>query len=86
MRSTADRFFGRQEFRPFVFGAGRHQLPPLTMAYVVGGNLRVGNDNGPYIGIGQLARYCTKQVRKVRCTLKEPSVKIKILSIDVSMR
>ena len=32
MRSTADRLFGRDGYRFSVLGAGRHQMPLLTMA------------------------------------------------------
>lgn len=77
MRSTADRLFGRQGYRFSVLGAGRHQMPLLTMGAVMGGNVRVGLEDSLYLGKGQLARSCAEQVRKIRRILDE-------LSLDVA--
>jgi len=77
MRSTADRLFGRRGYRFSVLGAGRHQMPLLTMAAVMGGNVRVGLEDSLYLGKGQLARSCAEQVRKIRRILDE-------LSLDVA--
>jgi uncharacterized protein (DUF849 family) len=77
MRSTADRLFGRDGYRFSVLGAGRHQMPLLTMAAVMGGNVRVGLEDSLYLGRGQLARSCAEQVRKIRRILDE-------LSLDVA--
>jgi uncharacterized protein (DUF849 family) len=76
MRSTADRLFGRDGYRFSVLGAGRHQMPLLTMAAVMGGNVRVGLEDSLYLGKGQLARSCADQVRKIRRILEELSLEI----------
>ena len=76
MRSTADRLFGRDGYRFSVLGAGRHQMPLLTMAAVMGGNVRVGLEDSLYLGKGQLAPSCAAQVRKIRCILEELSLEI----------
>jgi uncharacterized protein (DUF849 family) len=76
MRSTADRLFGRDGYRFSVLGAGRHQMPLLTMAAVMGGNVRVGLEDSLYLGKGQLAQSCAEQVRKIRRILDELSLEI----------
>ena len=76
MRSTADRLFGRDSYRFSVLGAGRHQMPLLTMAAVMGGNVRVGLEDSLYLGKGQLAPSCAAQVRKIRRILEELSLEI----------
>ncbi|HEY0817555.1 MAG TPA: 3-keto-5-aminohexanoate cleavage protein [Rhizobacter sp.] len=76
MRATADRLFGRDGYRFSVLGAGRHQMPLLTMGAVMGGNVRVGLEDSLYLGRGQLARSCAEQVRKIRRILEELSLEI----------
>jgi uncharacterized protein (DUF849 family) len=76
MRSTADRLFGRDGYRFSVLGAGRHQMPLLTMGAVMGGNVRVGLEDSLYLGKGQLAPSCADQVRKIRRILEELSLEI----------
>ena len=76
MRTTADRLFGRDGYRFSVLGAGRHQMPLLTMAAVMGGNVRVGLEDSLYLGRGQLAKSCAEQVRKIRRILEELSLEI----------
>ncbi len=76
MRTTADRLFGRDGYRFSVLGAGRHQMPLLTMAAVMGGNVRVGLEDSLYLGKGQLATSCADQVRKIRRILEELSLEI----------
>ncbi len=77
MRSTADRLFGRQGYRFSVLGAGRHQMPLLTMGAVMGSHVRVGLEDSLYLGKGQLATSCAEQVLKIRRILHE-------LSLDVA--
>jgi len=77
MRTTADRLFGRDGYRYSVLGAGRHQMPLLTMAAVLGGNVRVGLEDSLYLERGTLARSCAEQVRKICRILEE-------LSLDVA--
>jgi uncharacterized protein (DUF849 family) len=76
MRTTADRLFGRENYRFSVLGAGRHQMPLLTMAAIMGGNVRVGLEDSVYLGRGELARSCADQVRKIRRILEELSLEI----------
>jgi uncharacterized protein (DUF849 family) len=76
MRQTADRLFGRRAYRFSVLGAGRHQMPLLTMAAVMGGNVRVGLEDSLYLGRGQLAHSCADQVHKIRRILEELSLEV----------
>jgi uncharacterized protein (DUF849 family) len=76
MRTTADRLFGRDGYRFSVLGAGRHQMPLLAMAAVMGGNVRVGLEDSLYLGRGELARSCADQVRKIRRILDELSLEV----------
>ena len=76
MRTTADRLFGRDNYRFSVLGAGRAQMPLLTVAAVMGGNVRVGLEDSLYLGRGQLARSCADQVRKIRRILEELSLEV----------
>ena len=66
MRTTADRLFGRDGYRFSVLGAGRHQMPLLTMGAVMGGNVRVGLEDSLWIGPGKLAESNAAQVTKAR--------------------
>jgi len=50
LKTTADRLFGRGSYRFSVLGAGRHQMPLLTMASVLGGHVRVGLEDSLYLG------------------------------------
>jgi uncharacterized protein (DUF849 family) len=76
MRTTADRLFGRENYRFSILGAGRHQMPLLTMGAVMGGNVRVGLEDSLYLGKGTLATSCADQVRKIRRILEELSLEI----------
>lgn len=76
LRTTADRLFGRANYRFSVLGAGRHQMPLLTMAAVMGGNVRVGLEDSLYLGKGLLATSCAEQVLKIRRILQELSLEI----------
>ncbi|MCY0853612.1 3-keto-5-aminohexanoate cleavage protein [Cupriavidus sp. D39] len=77
MRTTADRLFGRQNYRFSILGAGRHQMPLVTLGAIMGGNVRVGLEDSLYLGRGELATSNAEQVRKIRRILEE-------LSIDVA--
>ena len=76
MRTTADRLFGRKNYRFSVLGAGRHQMPVLTMAAVLGGHVRVGLEDSLYLERGRLARNCAEQVCKMRRILEELSLEV----------
>jgi uncharacterized protein (DUF849 family) len=74
MRTTADRLFGRSNYRLSVLGGGRHQMPLATLNAILGGHVRVGLEDSLYIAKGQLARSCADQVRKIRRILEELSL------------
>jgi uncharacterized protein (DUF849 family) len=59
-----------------VLAAGRHQLPFVTMAAIMGGNVRVGLEDSLYIGKGQLAKSNADQVRRIRSILENLSLEI----------
>jgi uncharacterized protein (DUF849 family) len=75
MKTTADRLFGGG-YRFSVLGAGRHQMPLLTMGALLGGNVRVGLEDSLYLGKGQLAKSCAEQVLKIRRILEELSLEV----------
>jgi len=66
MRRTADRLFGRENYRWSVLGAGRNQMPVAAMAAAMGGHLRVGLEDSLWIGPGKLAHSNAQQVRQAR--------------------
>ena len=66
MRRTADRLFGRENYRWSVLGAGRNQMPVAAMAAAMGGHVRVGLEDSLWIGPGKLAESNAAQVRMVR--------------------
>jgi 3,5-dioxohexanoate:acetyl-CoA acetone transferase len=70
MRRTADRLFGA-DYVWSVLAAGRHQMPLITQAAMMGGNVRVGLEDSLYIGRGQLAASNAEQVVKIRRILEE---------------
>ena len=66
MRRTADRLFGRENYRWSVLGAGRNQMAIAAQALAMGGNVRVGLEDSLWIGPGKLAESNAAQVTKVR--------------------
>jgi uncharacterized protein (DUF849 family) len=76
MRATADRLFGRDNYRFSVLGAGRHQMPLITMGAIMGGNVRVGLEDSVYLSRGTKAKSNAEQVRKIRRILEELSFEI----------
>lgn len=76
MRATADRLFGRENYAFSVLGAGRHQMPLVTMGAIMGGHVRVGLEDSLFLGRGQLAPNCAAQVLKIRRILEELSLEI----------
>jgi uncharacterized protein (DUF849 family) len=75
MKRTADRLFG-DSYRWSVLGAGRHQLPMVTMGAIMGGNVRVGLEDNIYLGKGELAKSNGELVAKIVRILKELSLEI----------
>ena len=76
MRTSADRLFGRENYRFSVLGAGRHQMSLLTLGAVMGGNVRVGLEDSLYLGKGRMARSSAEQVRKIKRILEELSLEV----------
>lgn len=75
MKRIADKLFG-DDYRFSVLAAGRAQMPLITMAAAMGGNVRVGLEDSLYDG-GALARSNADQVRRIRAILDG-------LSLDVA--
>jgi uncharacterized protein (DUF849 family) len=71
MKQTADRLFGRGSYRWSVLAAGRHQMPFLTEAALLGGNVRVGLEDSLFIERGRAATSNAEQVLKIRRILSE---------------
>ena len=63
MRRTADRLFGK-DYVWSVLGAGKYQMPVITQAAMLGGNIRVGLEDSLFIERGKLAQSNADQVRK----------------------
>ncbi|MEP2736549.1 MAG: 3-keto-5-aminohexanoate cleavage protein [Erythrobacter sp.] len=70
MRRTADRLFGK-DYIWSALGAGRHQMPVVTQAAMLGGNVRVGLEDSLSIGPGKLAISNAEQVSKIVRILAE---------------
>ena len=75
MRRTADRLFGN-DYVWSVLAAGRYQMPVITQAALLGGNVRVGLEDSLYIGRGQLASSNAEQVTKIAGVLQELGLEI----------
>ncbi len=74
MKRTADKLFG-EEYRFSVLAAGRHQMPLLSIAAAMGGNVRVGLEDSLYDG-RELARSNADQVRRIRTVLDALSLEV----------
>lgn len=75
MKQTADRLFG-DDYVWSVLAAGRFQMPFITQAAMMGGNVRVGLEDSLFIARGQLAQSNAEQVRKIRTILEELGMEI----------
>ena len=75
MRRTADRLFGK-DYVWSVLAAGRHQMPLITQAAMLGGNVRVGLEDSLFIGRGKLAASNAEQVLKIRAILAELGLEV----------
>jgi uncharacterized protein (DUF849 family) len=71
MKQTADRLFGKDSYAWSVLAAGRHQMPFLTQAALLGGNVRVGLEDSLFIERGKLAASNAEQVLKIKRILAE---------------
>jgi uncharacterized protein (DUF849 family) len=54
-----------------VLAAGKHQMPLITQAAMLGGNVRVGLEDSLFIGRGKLASSNAEQVKKIVRVLAE---------------
>jgi uncharacterized protein (DUF849 family) len=70
MRRTADRLFGN-DYVWSALGAGKFQMPVITQAAMLGGNVRVGLEDNLFIGRGKLASSNAEQVTKIVRILAE---------------
>lgn len=75
MKQTADRLFG-DDYVWSVLAAGRFQMPFVTQAAMLGGNVRVGLEDSLNIGRGELAVSNAQQVAKIRTILEELGMEI----------
>lgn len=71
MHQTADRLFGKGAYQWSVLAAGRHQMPFVTQAALLGGHVRVGLEDSLHIGRGKLAASNAEQVAKIVRILHE---------------
>ena len=71
MKQTADRLFSAASYQWSVLAAGRHQMPFVTQAALLGGNVRVGLEDSLFIERGVLATSNAQQVLKIRRILAE---------------
>jgi len=70
MRRTADRLFG-EDYIWSALAAGKHQMPIITQAAMLGGHVRVGLEDSLFIGRGKLAASNAEQVAKIVRILAE---------------
>ena len=75
MKQTADRLFG-DDYIWSVLAAGRYQIPFVTQAAMMGGNVRVGLEDSIYLEKGVLAKSNAEQVSKIRKILEELGMQI----------
>lgn len=71
MKQTADRLFGKDSFQWSVLAAGRHQMPFMTQAALMGGHVRVGLEDSLFIEPRKLAVSNAQQVEKAKRILVE---------------
>tara|TARA_B100000965_G_scaffold400640_1_gene422929 strand:+ start:1191 stop:2129 length:939 start_codon:yes stop_codon:yes gene_type:complete len=75
MKQTADRLFG-DNYIWSVLAAGRFQIPFVTQAAMMGGNVRVGLEDSIYLSKGVLAKSNAEQVIKIKKILEELGMQI----------
>jgi uncharacterized protein (DUF849 family) len=71
LKMTADRLFGPGNFQWSVLAAGRHQMPFLTQAALMGGHVRVGLEDSLFISRGVFAKSNAQQVEKIVRIIRE---------------
>ena len=71
MKQTADRLFGKDAYKCSVLAAGRHQMPFVTEAALLGANVRVGLEDSLFLERGRMAASNAEQVVKIKRILAE---------------
>lgn len=71
MQQTAVRLFGKDNFQWSVLAAGKHQMPFITQAALMGGHVRVGLEDSLFIEPRTLAVSNAQQVEKACRILAE---------------
>ena len=71
MKQTADRLFGTGGYSWSVLAAGKSQMPFITQAALLGGNVRVGLEDSLFIEPGKLAASNADQVAKAVRIIRE---------------
>ncbi len=74
MKRIADKLFGG-DYKFSVLAAGRQQMPLISMAAAMGGNVRVGLEDSLYDGRA-LAKSNADQVRRIRGILEGLSLEV----------
>jgi uncharacterized protein (DUF849 family) len=74
MKRIADKLFG-DDYRFSVLAAGRAQMPLISMAAAMGGNVRVGLEDSLYDGRG-LAKSNADQVTRIRGIVEGLSLEV----------
>ena len=74
-RRIANKLFG-DDYQWSVLAAGRHQMNFVTMAAMLGGNVRVGLEDSLYISKGKLAESNKDQVAKIRRIIEDLSLEV----------
>lgn len=72
MKTVANRLFGN-DLEWSILGGGRHQFDLVTAGATLGGNVRVGLEDGLYLRKGKLAESNAEQVEKIVRILGELS-------------
>lgn len=75
MKRTLDRLIG-DDVQWSVLGSGRYQLNTVTAGAIMGSHVRVGLEDGLFLGRGQLAPSNASQVAKIRSILEALSFEI----------
>ena len=75
MKRIADKLFG-SDYSFSVLAAGRHQMPMISMAAAMGGNVRVGLEDSLSLGRGELAKSNAEQVARIRTILEALSLEV----------
>ncbi|MGE5422587.1 MAG: 3-keto-5-aminohexanoate cleavage protein [Ignavibacteriales bacterium] len=89
MHTTAERIFGKGNYRWSAFGAGKNEFPICTMNMLLGGQVRVGMEDNLFVSKGKPATNNAELVAKMARIMREfdlepatPAEAREILSLD----